>query len=354
MKNKHHYVPRFYLNRFASSPRQINIFHLGEMFSKRSVGLKDQCQSHKFYGKTDELEDILAKLEGIFGSILKNLLDSRAKFYLSDEESKWLLLFVGLQMTRTTAAAELINDTTDKITKAILSKQAAAENIDLSKVRIGYDNPIFHALRLFVVIAASLHDLVPQMLVNKSPVGFITSDNPVVLYNQYTERIKGIKTTGTKARGLQVLLPLSPAHAILLYDPKIYNVSDRDTRISIVTDVRDVLKINLLTAINAEEVLLFSDWSDEPVLRKLIATEARHHRAGRSQTVREYASEENPLKSLLHLTGSSVNVGLNLSFMSLRRRVQRIPLEIRIREFRDLPTPVESAVPGELFRLVKK
>jgi hypothetical protein len=58
-KNKHHFVPRFYLSAFQSAPQRINILRLGASIGVRDASLKDQCYQHKFYGSTDDIEDAL-------------------------------------------------------------------------------------------------------------------------------------------------------------------------------------------------------------------------------------------------------------------------------------------------------
>ena len=129
-KNKHHYVPRFYLKNFASEPKQIHIFHIEKQLAIRSGSLRDQCYKHKMYGKSDELEDILSKMEGKIAPVIHSILNTSNVLHLSTKESEWLRIFIGLQMTRTAVAAEKINEGVDKLTKLIFSKQAQAEGID--------------------------------------------------------------------------------------------------------------------------------------------------------------------------------------------------------------------------------
>lgn len=352
-KGKHHYVPRFYLKNFASEPKRIHIFNIDKGLAIRSGSLRDQCYKNKFYGRTDELEDILAQMEGKISPVITSILSVLRSFHLCLEEHKWLLIFLGLQVTRTTAAAERVNESVDKLYKNIASRDARFEGMDLSLVRVGFENPVLHSMVSFVQFAAHLGDLIPHLIINESALPFITSDNPVVLYNQYCEGIKGVGTTGAISRGLQIFVPISPTRLLLLYDQAIYKVNDRDTRITVLSRADDVGVMNLLNAANAERVLLFSRWDDAETVRRLTQRSKKYRRAEGS-TVEEFLAGDDPThSSLVHLFQQPLDIGLDLSFMKLRRRAQRTPLSTRIQEYRGQPPPVAGGQPGRLFRRPK-
>ncbi len=348
-KNKHHYVPRFYLKNFASQPRRIHIFHIEKQLAIRSGSLRDQCYKHKLYGRTDDVEDSLSPMEGDIASVIRAIFTASRSFHLNTDEHKWILIFLALQITRTAAMAEKVNEGVDKLTKVLFSREAELEGIDLSLVKVGYENPVLHSMQHFPKIAAHLSDLVPHLLINKTTNHFITSDNPIVLYNKYCEGIKGIGTTGAASRGLQIFVPLSPTHALLFYDSKIYKVSDRDNHISILTSVEDVKMLNLLCAVNADDVLLFADWREENAVRQL-ARKAKKYRRNEGPIVEEFVSDDDPYRSLIHFSFESLNVGLDLSFINLRRRVQRVPLTVRMQEYRNQPTPAGREQGNTLYR----
>lgn len=280
---------------------------------------------------------------------IRSVLSASGALRLTQEEHKLILLFIGLQMTRTTSAAKKINEGVDKLTKLVFSKQAEIEGIDLSNVKIGFDNPVLHSMQHFVLGAAYLSDLVPYLLINNTMARFVTSDNPVVLYNQYCEGVKGFGTTGVASRGLQIFLPLSPNHVLLFYDSKIYKVNDRDTRITFLTNADDVKMLNLLGAANADKVILFSKWNAE----RQLAQKANKYRRGEGAMAEEFVSDDDPNRSLIHFSYQSLNVNLDLSFMKLRRRVQRVPLSMRIQEYRDRPMQTHKGQSGMLFRRPK-
>jgi hypothetical protein len=349
VKNKHHYVPRFYLNSFASEPRRVHIFHLAGWKAIRSGGIKDQCYKHKLYGATDDLENILSEMEGKISPIIKFIINADARrFVLDDEQNKWLRIFIGLQTTRTITAANKINEGTDKLVKLIFSKQAQDKGIDLSKVRISSTNPLALSMRNFPIIAADLDDLVSHLLINDTSHNFVTSDNPVVFYNQYCERLEGGRI-GATCRGLQIFIPLSPSRLLLLYDAKVYKLNDKNGNVTRLNAHDDVFALNLICGSHARDVILFSDWKDLNNVQRL-AQAATLYRVRDEMILDEFVSEIDPLKSLMRFGFPSPNLRLNLSFIKLRRRVQKVPLAVRAREFRDRPLVTAGTGPMTIFR----
>ena len=75
-KTKHHYVPKFYLKWFASKPRRINVYALESQRFLKDVSLKDQCQRPRFYGKGDDVEDELMKLETLVSPALLKIVET--------------------------------------------------------------------------------------------------------------------------------------------------------------------------------------------------------------------------------------------------------------------------------------
>ncbi len=63
-----------------------------------------------------------------------------------------------------------------------------------------------------------------KFLVNLSVLPFITSDAPVILYNQLMEEVESyIGVTGLVAKGLQIFYPIHPMLMICLYDSTVYD-----------------------------------------------------------------------------------------------------------------------------------
>jgi hypothetical protein len=75
-KENQHYVPKFYLGKFSyeGNKKQIRILNLSSGFYFQTANIKNQASKSYFYGKDLTLEDALGTLEGIYSSILINLI----------------------------------------------------------------------------------------------------------------------------------------------------------------------------------------------------------------------------------------------------------------------------------------
>jgi hypothetical protein len=103
-----------------------------------------------------------------------------------------------------------------------------------------------------------------KLLINDTPIPFITCDNPVILYNQMMEA-KRHPTPGAWANmGLQVFFPISPDHLIYMHDSYNYFVSNRagSPVIGNITE-GDVIQLNTLQYLNCGELLFFDDHFDK-------------------------------------------------------------------------------------------
>ena len=88
---------------------------------------------------------------------------------------------------------------------------------------------------------------------------FVTSDNPVVLYNQLFSYDKTGSNTGYASKGLQIFLPISPQLAICFYDKKIYRVGKNKKTFVIITNPKDIYELNTLQMCSAYVNIYFSD-----------------------------------------------------------------------------------------------
>ena len=59
---QHHYVPRFYLNNFASKANRINVYNLEGEFAKEDISLRKQCRKPNYY-KGQSIEAALGHME---------------------------------------------------------------------------------------------------------------------------------------------------------------------------------------------------------------------------------------------------------------------------------------------------
>jgi hypothetical protein len=175
-----------------------------------------------------------------------------------------------------------------------------------------------HALEVIVLVS----DLRVALAINKTSDPFITSDNPVVCYNQFMEsRMVPGSGTGLLCKGLQMIVPMSPRHCVIYHDSEVYNVGNRKNPVFAVNRSNDVLSLNRLQAINAQENIFCSGAVSEDYLKRVVEDAIPFRRASMAET-REYVSKEAPNRYLYVHSRCDIKCGLQLSFVSVLRGAQ--------------------------------
>lgn len=250
---QHHYVPRFYLTRFASKPKRISVYNLRRNLAKEDVSLKGQCKKPNFYGDSDT-EKALAILEARAAICI-----DREANQPSNTPPENLLEFVAIQYLRTPAIPKTMDGVSKKLFGFITDHMPVEERIETMDSLMELDEmPVFN-LTLKDGVVENIKDLKLAVISQPEDV-FITSDNPVYFYNQYCEQIQGRGKNGTRQRGLQIFMPLSPRHYLLLYDGKTYDYVKSQS-----ISTSDIYSLNGLQVVSAEANL---------VLRKLGTTKS--------------------------------------------------------------------------------
>jgi hypothetical protein len=139
--------------------------------------------------------------------------------------------------------------------------------VDPSKYHLAYEHPLAITMPAAVKNFHVLSNLHMHLFINRSPEHFITSDNPVVLYNQFCEGVRSQGVLGWACAGIQVMLPLSPTHLLILYDPTIYRIPAKDgAGHSTLTKLADVKSLNALQILNANRSIYFCDETQSDIL----------------------------------------------------------------------------------------
>ena len=246
---QHHYVPRFYLARFASKPKRINVYNLRRTLAKEDVSLKGQCKRPNFYGDSDT-EKALSILEAKAAVCIDRETNQPSK---SPPEE--LIEFVAIQYLRTLAFAKTMNGMSRKLFGFITDRMPVEERTEALDSLMQLDEmPVFN-LTLKDGVIDDLKDLKLAVISQPENV-FLTSDNPVYFYNQYCEQVHGRGKNGARQRGLQIFMPLSPRHYMLLYDGKTYDYVKSQS-----ISTSDIYSLNGLQVVSADANLYFADWA---------------------------------------------------------------------------------------------
>lgn len=224
-KKKQHYVPKFYLKRFASNDKKIYLYDIEKdtfIFNGRPVPYKDQFYENYFYGEDKIWENRLNDLEQRWDISFSNVINNN---YNNDDIDN-IKEFAVYQYGRTIFQLNLQIENSAKLTNELLkiyltntnnenpqvldmaeklSKEKAKENITPAKL-----------LNIFQKICDEVNDLEFKHITFDTKETFISSDNPITIINPYINNI------GFGIIGLVILFPLSPNALCILYDKKIY------------------------------------------------------------------------------------------------------------------------------------
>lgn len=216
-KNRHHYVPKFYLRNFGNSDQCISTFACTTEKYINNASIRNMCQYGNLYGKTNEIEDMLMFSEGILSEIIHSTIINNQ---IPKNSSSEYLYFILQSSARTLKKAKLLDYRTSISTQVRLSMDSKfKENFpDFTyqelKVRNGIPNGVLlkNVSELFDITK----DLDHCLLINKSNAReFITSDEPVMIDNYLAKKLGHLGGNGLACSGILIYFPISPKHCIL-------------------------------------------------------------------------------------------------------------------------------------------
>lgn len=324
VKRKQHYVPRFYLKLFSwGNKKAINIYNIRSQKIILGGSLKNQCCEPYFYGEDLDVENAFGDIEGRASRIINQIIHRKSAPERNTQEYLTILTYVLFQLARTKYTAEEGDEMTDTLVKFPMEKEGTLTREELDKVGIKSDNPTARPLAAMAKSIPLATDLICKVLVNKTSLNFITSDNPVVLYNRACEQSKVFTHTGLRSKGLKIIFPISPNHIFLFYDDRIYKVGARKQRFAYVNVDNDVQQFNDLQWLNAHENIYFSDRSLLPeILRGASKNiKRRHTKKAHINLYQKDTMVDGTQRSLLHMHGSVLNIRMNVHCIKQLRAV---------------------------------
>jgi len=280
-------------------------------------GLKNQCYRDYFYGKDLQAEKALSLVEGQMSRILSEVQSGCALPSRKSEDRLTFLIHVLMQHTRTAYSIDAHDEQTDKLMKYLMAPKMQEMNLSpeqIANIKITQEDSARFVLGMAIPHYPLLIDLEWKLLRATGTHEFITSDNPVVYYNQFFSFRKLGSNTGLASKGLQIFFPVSPKHLVLLYDGKVYGVGSRKCDVVDVSDARDIEQLNRLQFVSAlENVYFYGKFF--PAFQEFRASE-RYRRSQKSH-MQVFPGEETPehRKELLMMSRVDVRTELELSFL---------------------------------------
>lgn len=250
-KKAQHYIPQFYLRFFSfeDNQREIGLYNIANDKFVQRAPIKSQACKSWYYGKDGRMEKWLSKAEGFNTKAFRYLMsdgfiDTRDEFKLP------LYYYLALFDLRNPSFAEFMEHGLAQTLQRIGELPEVPQKIeDKSKLIDDFLQKTFHILK----------DLSVKLLINDTDTPFITSDYPIIKYNQFQERHHTISGTGLGALGLQVILPINFGQALFFYDSSIYKVGTRKSSSIDITDDKEIDQINLLQYLGAYSTIFFND-----------------------------------------------------------------------------------------------
>lgn len=255
-KRRQHYVPRFYLRNFSENKKSVGIYHFkyNKLITRASID-NSICKEY-FYGKDAMVENKLAEYEGEWNSIVSSIIENE-RLSQTKKDLVWLRYFILISSARTLKRGKQAdNDYT-----ALIKKVLEVEDPELFERVMNGGKDSFsvkmYSPALFSIVAAQkllplVIDLKICLLINRTAVDFVTSDNPTVFYNQLFREKNLSRGFGWGEYGIQFIVPISPSFAICMYDSEVYTVKEQT-----LNSDSTINKLNELFLNNSDELIVF-------------------------------------------------------------------------------------------------
>ena len=320
-KKKQHFVPRFYLKRFADNNGLLDIYHIKQAECHRKVNHKDQCQKSYFYGTDLEWENRLSKMEADWNSVFTKI---DKKNDLTDEDLKQIKLFALFQRQRTSGEFEYRYNERLSLYELYAQKVCAHkgwvfDDEAKKEIKKHVDESISPSemLELAQHMQKYIEDLNVRIIEYSTKKHLVISDVPVIALNPFHT-----PSIGYGCVGLVILFPISPNVLISIYDSKMYKQNSTDRYVTL-NNEDEIVALNNLQFVSAEEILLGSE-SDFPIPDTDLIESRTNSR--NQDAVTCLGSEDNQLwvtsmrKTIYHC---------DLSFAHVNHRFRRIPFNCR-------------------------
>lgn len=273
-KKYNHYIPKFYLANFSGSSKYIDkcILSTGKIIraaSTGSTGGKDYL-----YGKDGKIEDIFCQLEGKWADIVRNIIATES-IPTDPDEYAYLLHFIILSENRTLAKA---NSNLEfwgeqyRVLARMLKEQGELDIPDEIIESLGAECaiPNLMSIQPDIFMMNICADLKIAIIKNISDLPFITSDHPVVKYNQFLVYHDYFRGYGYGQMGIQIFFPISPKLCLVMFDHVPYRLHNFYKGKFVVNDPKVIRSINTLVAGYASQEIYFCRDTSERTIAKIV------------------------------------------------------------------------------------
>jgi len=221
---KQHYVPQFYLKNFGES-----IFCFDKKENNRfSTNSKNIAFEPDFYGPDfsdkPSVEKMFADMEKKWSMAVKEIIKKKNIKKLDRSSRVEFITFMTFQILRTKQIRQDIAGMINYIMRVFLESKGQNGNaVKLSKM--GEIKHHLDILKDYPTYASIIEQMKFCVIINKTPIPFWTSDNPISFQNELTSGSWG--NMGLACRGIEIHFPINPNLVITALDPTIFhNIPD--------------------------------------------------------------------------------------------------------------------------------
>ena len=316
--------------------------------------LYEQCAKNYFYSESPQYEKLLAAAEGEIAGLFRMIDQYRSPPPYMTPMHDAFLMHILIQRNRTTYAVAALNESLDKMMKEIYREHIKEElGIDLDEFTIEKTNPAVYAIGLAMQTYPLMYDLGMRLLINDTDEAFVTSDNPIVMYNQLMNFNTFGSNCGYACKGIQIFVPLDSRKTIILFDRDVYRVGNESEPAVRITNIQDVYELNTLQFVSAHDNVYYEDPDfNAAALHKKAKPFLRTHKSD----VGAYPQADEPnKKNVLIVRTSQVDIRthLSLSFVSVRASAKRWREKTRVMKERPV-TFIRSQRIVDVFELFRE
>jgi len=273
-KNQH-FVPELLL-RGWSTDEQVTTLHLKPGHEERGQAISKICSSNYLYTNSQDttLEQELGSLENFQARPIKYLRGGAKPSNLSVDLANCLYSYVMTQRLRTKSYRQEIRFGSEQVYEGVFIKKLwplynpeEKLRIDVETIEALKESYIKQAARnhqnyimMHGFLGIVIRDLDIILLKNNTEKGFICSDSPIVLDN-ISQKMHGdyLSYPGFANRGILIYCPISPEYYVVIYDKSAYNFNHDKNNCLDIDDVNEVVMLNKLQLMNAQDIILYDD-----------------------------------------------------------------------------------------------
>ncbi|CDO04312.1 hypothetical protein BN988_02866 [Oceanobacillus picturae] len=342
-KRRQHYVPKFYLRNFSQNDNSISTFNITNSKYIKNASVKNMCQRNNFYGDDAVVEEFLdIEIERRAAKIIKRIIDTNTipDFETEFEEYEHLIAFLLVTEGRNLKSADSADHFADTIAKVMLEEHPDFNEIELDKFSVKLNHPANQTIGIALSSTPLVLDLQPVIIVHKTSRKFITSDNPLIRYNNfYIQRNYHGRGSGYATRGLQLFFPISSEKCLLLYDSLIYDIPDKVNHTLFLNKAREVDYLNELFYLNAYNNVFFSERIKEDYIRKIYLRNRNTPKVSDLEREVQFFNSTESDGQLISITNNRVTKKIKLPWIKYSKFAKELPLPAHMGGLQRIESP---------------